>query len=236
MTISAAMRVFILVHSCLGPIALILGTLALIVPKGTQWHSRAGRGFMISMLLALVFSTPVALNSANWLLVGVTLLVIYHSFVAWRLARCKPPSCGFGRLDKKIHSIFGVAFAGFALFGISEIYHGQALGLAAIVFACISLSSTLKFGKFFHQTIFEDGDWVRLHVRGVAASMIAATTAFATVTGPRLGLPVPELVLWLGPTLLFTPIFIRFSRNTRQTRRSSSLEGDVLGRTPEGTK
>ncbi len=206
-------------HGVVGLLAMIAGTTALAIPKRAPLHPWAGRTFMITMCVAIAISAPVIAASRNVFLLGVGLLVIYHVVVAWRLAWLSPPVRLPQRFDRWIHPVFAVAFVAFAVYGVLVLLAGAGMGLVAIVLSAISLVAVRHFSRFMSQAEFEPKEWIGEHIRGVAAAFIASMTAFTAAAGPRLAPAIPHPVLWLGPTLVLTPLFIWFGNAVQLERR-----------------
>ncbi|XAL99513.1 hypothetical protein OT109_18285 [Phycisphaeraceae bacterium D3-23] len=214
--------ILIPIHAVFGIVAIVMGIVALLLPKRGGAHPKAGRVFMVSMAVALALSTPVVVVGNNLFLLGITLLVVYHAAVAYRLARLQPPRRLPTPLDRAIHPLFGVVFLVYAGYGVLALRSGNSMGVVVLVFAGISLLSVASFHRFMKRDTFEPGAWVGQHVRGVAAAFIAALTAFTAITGPRLAPAIPAVVLWLGPTALFTPLFVYLGRKYDKRRRYAS--------------
>ncbi|PRQ05829.1 hypothetical protein ENSA5_01490 [Enhygromyxa salina] len=204
------------IHGVIGLVAILSGVVALSLPKRPSGHPWAGRLFMLSMGLAIAVAAPVVFVGGNLFLMGVGLLVIYHGLVAWRLARLQPPKRRPGPLDRALHPGFAGAFLLFGGYGAWALLEGQGMGVVALVLSTISLGSVWHFRRFMNLDVFEADAWVGEHIRGVAAAFIASLTAFAAATGPRLAPGIPAVVLWLGPTVLLTPLFIWFGRQQEQ--------------------
>ncbi len=203
----------ILVHAVLGVGAFVAGLLALASTGKLRRHRKVGRVFMVAMGTAVVLAIPAIVARQNLFLTGIGLLVLYHGGVAWRLARLKPPRRMPGRLDRVVHPAAGLGFLAYGAYGVLLLVSGRSMGWVPIVFAGISLVSVMRFHRFSRQGSYERHEWVGMHVGGVAAAFIAAFTAFCVATVPRL-MPgiIPNMVLWLGPTAVFTPMFIVLGR------------------------
>lgn len=195
-------------HGVLGLVAIGLGLAALLVPKRPPVHPWAGRSFMLSMAVTIAISAPLIAIRGNIFLLGVGLLVLYHMAVAWRLARLKPPARLPGRFEQAIHPVFGVAFVIYAGYGIRLLAAGSSMGLIPVVLSAISLIAVAHFWRFMRSEEFEEGQWIGAHIRGVAAAFIASITAFTAAIGPRFVPNAPLLLLWLGPTIVLTPVFV----------------------------
>jgi hypothetical protein len=205
---------------------MLAGLVALCVPKRWPWHPWAGRTFLVSMALAIAISGPVIVAANNVFLVGVGLLVIYHAAVAWRLARLKPPARLPSATDRQIHVVFGGIFIAFAFYGFRLLLVGIPMGAVPVVLSAISLVSVRRFSRFMRRRRFEPDEWLPEHIRGMAAAFIASVTAFAAATGPRLVPGVPPVVLWLVPTLVLTPVFVRLGGEVRKRLGSKANQAD----------
>lgn len=195
-------------HGLTGVVAMVAGLLALALPKRAGGHSWAGRSFMVAMALAVSLAAPVIFAGGNTFLMGMGLLVLFHASVAWRLARLKPPQGLPGPLDRALPAAFGLAFAIFVAYGARALWLGHSMGMVAVILGGVSLGSAVQFHRFLNAEAFEPGAWVDHHVRGVAAAYIASITAFAAATGPRLAPELPEILFWLGPSAVLTPVFV----------------------------
>jgi hypothetical protein len=175
---------------------------------------------MITMGLAIALANPVIVVRKNLFLTGVGLLVLYHAFMAWRLARLRPPRHLPSRADRVLQGIAAAVFVVFAIYGVLLLASGIVMGIVPIVLALASLGSVRYFARFLAQDRFEPGAWIHEHMRAVATAFIASITAFTTATAPRLLPDVPEPIWWLGPAALLTPLFMSFGRELRGQRRT----------------
>jgi hypothetical protein len=198
--------------------AILAGSAALFLRRRAAKHRWAGRLFLITMGLAIALAIPVIVARKNLFLTGVGLLVIYHAFMAWRLARLRPPLRMPSRGDRLLQIAAGVVFVVFALYGVLLLASGLGMGIVPIVLALISLTSVRHFARFMNRVSFEPGAWVQEHLRAVATAFIASITAFTTATAPRLLPGTPQTLWWLGPTVLLTPLFIWFGREVKARR------------------
>jgi hypothetical protein len=214
------------IHGIVGLFAIAIGIVALSVPKRAPLHPWAGRSFMVSMSLAIAIAAPVIVAGNNLFLIGVGLLVGYHILVAWRLARLKPPMRRPALADRWLHPVFALVFLIFAGYGVTKLIAGSMMGLVVVVLSGVGLSAVLHFFRFMNRADFEQDAWIGEHIRGVAAAFIASITAFAAATGPRLAPGIPEPLLWLGPTLVFTPLFIRLAWLVQRERAAKQAEAD----------
>lgn len=221
----AALRAQLIpIHDVFGALSILAGIIALVVAKRAPAHPWAGRSFMTLMVVAIAIAAPVIIAGRNVFLFGVGLLVVYHVVVAWRLARLKPPLRLPTDLDRWMHPLFGLAFVMFAGYGIWVTSRGSMMGLVAVCLAAISLAAVRHFFRFMNLDEFEDKAWIGEHIRGVAAAFIASLTAFTAAAGPRLAPGVPAPLLWLGPTIVFTPLFVLFGNHVQKLRAKEREE------------
>lgn len=223
-------------HGLLGVLSIALGIVALSVPKRPPVHPWVGRSFMLCMAVALVLSIPLILVRHNLFLGGVGLLVAYHMTAAWRLARLKPPSRRFGPLDHLLHPLSGLVFLVYAGYGVLLLARGNTMGLIPVVLSAISLAAVFHFWRFMRLEEHEEGQWIGEHIRGVAGAFIASLTAFTAAIGPRLVPEAPTLLLWFGPTLVFTPLFVHIGGKVQREleREREEREREELDRAGTG--
>jgi hypothetical protein len=202
-------------HGLIGLCAIAAGSLALAAPKRPGLHPWAGRAFLITMGLAISVAAPVIFAGGNLFLMGMGLLVVYHGLCAFRLARLQPPRQLPAAFDRLLHPIFALAFGAFVAYGGAAWAQGSSMGLVAVVLGGISLVSVRRFHRFTNQAEFAPSAWVAPHIQGMAAAFIASLTAFGAAAGPRVVPQLPDWVLWLGPTLVLTPIFVWLGRPHR---------------------
>ena len=198
------MEAWIRAHGAVGLVALTLGLLALAAPKRPGAHPWLGRGYLLAVLAAIAVAAPVIVARDNLFLVGMGLLVVAHGATAWAAARFRPNG-PVGPLARTAAFGAGAGFLAFGAWGGLALARGHGMGGVVVGMAAIGLVLVRRILR--HQ-----GDWRALHVHGAAGALISAVTAFAAAAGPRLLPGLPEPVLWLAPTALLTPLFIRLGR------------------------
>lgn len=210
------------IHGVFGAVAIMAGVAALVLRKARPGHPWAGRTFLVMLAISMVIAAPVIIAGRNLFLTGIVLLVVYHGLTALRLARLRPPMRLPTAGDRWLHRVAALVFLLFAAFGVLVLIASTSMGIVVLVLAGISLASVLHFSRFMNQTQFEPGEWIGEHIRGMAATFIASITAFTTAAMPRLAPAIPELVLWLAPSAILTPLFIYFGHQVQQARKAAA--------------
>ena len=197
-------------HIAGGTIALCALPLAIGAKKGSTLHKRAGIVFYYAMLIMAIAALGVTIPKQNWLFLCIAVFSAYLTLsgrraLAWR-AQGKPMDT---RPDAALAYAVAAAGLGLLLIGTSMlagvVFTQDATGWAFLVFGGISLLNayndlhTIANG---HQAKV----WLRTHITKMIAAGISATTAFFVVNSQSI--PVPMLVIWLGPTVLGTALII----------------------------
>lgn len=196
-----------------GALALLFGLLAIVLRKQTPRHKPIGRIYFWSMAFVFISALYMASVKFNPFLLGVAFFSFYASLTAYRALRLKELHLGQRPtlLDWGIEGCFGLAhlvFVGFAMF---QFYRGHwEMALVALLFGLFGLNGNWNTWKRFTRKPKFRRYWLLAHLGGMLGSYIAAITAF--VVNNADWFPVPQLVLWLGPTLLILPFIIREGR------------------------
>ena len=107
------MSILLFVHICTAVIALMAGTLSMMLRKGSGWHGAAGTTFFVSMLAMTSSAAYVAaFERVNRLNLEVSLLTFYLVATAWVAAKRRDPRPSlFDRVA--MLGAFAVGIAGF---------------------------------------------------------------------------------------------------------------------------
>ena len=58
--------------------------------------------------------------------------------------------------------------------------------------------------------------WLKVHIGNMCGSYIGAITAFVVNQGEYI--PLPPIVLWLGPTVIIVPILLAETRKVKSVK------------------
>lgn len=200
-----------------GSVALITAALSIITFKGKSFHRKAGTTYVIAMAVVSLTAWIVAVARPNPFLFLIANFSGALTLIGWRLATHR--SGAVERVDRVVAAF--AALSGILMIGYGTwmILSGAPIGIALAVFGVISFQS----GVQSFQDVISGGlrGKVRIarHLQRMLGATIATTTAvLVQQIVPRIeSIGVPELVLvliWLGPTLILTPLIVVQSRRT----------------------
>lgn len=202
---------FLIVHIAAGTTALVMAPAAMIVKKGGNAHRIWGRVYFWSMAVVALTAVTMSLLHFNPFLLMIAVFSFYSAFVAYRvLYRKKWQHWKTLPLLDKAGSMINAGFSAALLGGgIYWLLTGKTgLAIITLVFGLISSRTVvLEFRAYFRPSK-DPKAWLRAHIGGMLGSYIAAVTAFLVNTGYFL----PELVRWLGPTVLGVPLILWYVR------------------------
>lgn len=201
-------------HILAGLVALATAGLALATAKGGAWHRRVGLTYAAAMLTVSVTALALLTVRPGVFLFGIVVFSFYLVFTGWRAA---------GLRDGRPRAADHAAGAAMALTGVAMLSLGAAglvapilnaappLGLGGVqppvllVFGAIGLTlalADLRAGRAAEPVTGPER--ISRHLTRMLAGTIATITGAATVNLAFL----PELVAWLGPTVLLTPLVV----------------------------
>ncbi len=198
------------VHIAAGTAALLAGLLALLRAKGRAGHRRAGRVFAVSLALGLASALGLALLRPNPFLLTIALFSGYLLATGWRRALRRRAS-GAGAVDWGLAAAMGLLAAGMLWVGGGWLAGAEPFDLAAreasqaavllafgglgLGFALADLRCAARGGGAGTARIVQHG-------ARMGGAFIATVTAVAVVNLSGL----PELLVWLGPSALLSPL------------------------------
>jgi uncharacterized membrane protein len=185
-------KTLLIIHASMGGIALIAGTIAALMRKGSKNHTKVGRLFGIFMLLAAFSALILTSIKPNPFLLGIGLFTIYLVCSGWIWIRRM-------QFQKKVRiaKIIGGFGLAAALFMAYTGLGGGNAGIILFVFAGVMTLFAVRdlFGKPKAKSI------ARLHGGRMGGAFIAAITAFLVTNVPG-ELGIHPLVLWIGPAIV----------------------------------
>ncbi len=186
------------VHAAAGTIALIAGLAAAFFRKGSKPHSMAGRVFAIFMASSAAMAVVLAIWHPNPFLLGIGFFTLYLVSSGWIWIWRMP----FGKKVKVTKAIgaAGVLTAGYM------VYIGIINPIGAIILYVLGgILAVLSFTDLALKTSPEKA--AGKHGGRMGGALIAAITAFLVTNLPSTDL-LPPVVIWLGPTVIGTPLLV----------------------------
>jgi uncharacterized membrane protein len=202
-------------HILAGVAALAAAGVAVGSAKGGRLHRRAGNIYTFAMLVTGLSALMLAVADPNPFLFAVGIFSLYLVFTGWRAAMVRD-----GRPRKLDHAggaVMTLAGLGMLGWGAQGVLAGSsAEPVILLAFGSIGLTMALADWR----------DWARGPVTGEKriarhlGRMLGGTIATITAAGVvNLGF-LPDLMVWLGPTALITPVI--FWWTARVTRGAVS--------------
>ena len=202
------------VHIICGAMGLVLGTANLIRRKGDPPHRRIGRLFVAAMITAGCTAIVLSVIHPNFFLTVVGIFTVYmvgtgHRYILLRLREVDNDP---RTLDWALTIGMAIAVILFAGLGIRALLQQNMMGLVYFVFGLI--------GFLFVRTDFDNyrsrskhrNYWLLAHLQRMTGGYIAALTAFLVVNADRFPEFIPGVVYWLLPTIILTPMIVKWSR------------------------
>lgn len=201
-------------HILAGVIALGAAGTALGSAKGRALHRHAGRVYTLAMLITGATALMLAILSPNAFLFAVGIFSLYLVFTGWRAAadRSGRPA----RVDHASGAMMALAGAGMIGAGAYGLITGAgAQPIVLMAFGSLGLTMALSDWRDWRRGPVTGPARIARHLGRMLGGTIATITAAAVVNLGHL----PELVVWLGPTALITPMIFwwtaRVSRGAR---------------------
>ncbi|MGB6037967.1 MAG: DUF2306 domain-containing protein [Cryomorphaceae bacterium] len=182
-------------HIATGFLALAAGLTAAFLNKRSKTHRKFGKVFAVSMAASALIAVTMSLIRPNPFLLGIGFFTLYLVSSGWIWIRRMP----FG---KKVNFAKAIGAAGLvtAVYMIYVGYTRDSGGIILYVFG--GILAFLSFTDVVLKTA--PAKATGKHGGRMGGALIAASTAFIVTNVEFL----PPLVLWLGPTVIGTPLII----------------------------
>ena len=209
-------QAILFLHILAGVIALGAAGVAVGSAKGGRLHRRSGKLYTLAMLVTGLSALGLSVIHPNAFLLAVGIFSLYLVFTGWRAAILRD-GCP-RRLDQAGGAVMALAGVGMLGWGAHGLIAGNgAAPVILLVFGSIGLTMALADWR----------DWARGPITGKAriarhlGRMLGGTIATVTAAGVvNLGF-LPDVLVWLGPTVLITPVIFWWSaRVTRGAVRA----------------
>jgi uncharacterized membrane protein len=203
-------KVLLYLHIAGGMTGLLAGTINIVRKKGDKPHKLVGKIFFYGMLINGLCSFPMAIIHPNYFLFIVGVFTLYMLGTGQRYLSLKklhkgqkPEFIDWFLVISML--IFGVIFI---VFGVYNLVKANNFGIVFIVFGFVGLNFVMADFKNFKGKIKDANYWLLAHIGRMTGTYIAALTAFLVVNIKF----QPSFVVWLLPTVVFTPLIVKWSR------------------------
>jgi uncharacterized membrane protein len=213
------LKILIFTHVFAGCSALITGALAMIYKSQTPKHRIAGKFYFWSMTYIFVTGLYLAIHRNSLFFIFIAFFVYHILISAYRALKLKGlhQNQRPERLDWAIEIIAGVANISFIGFGIYWYMAGRGTdALIPMVFGTIGSRRVFANIKRFIVKPTDPTHWLQVHIGSMIGSYIGAITAF--LVNQSAHIPIPDVVLWLAPTAILTPLIALELKKIRQPK------------------
>ena len=203
------LKAMLIVHVIAASVALLTGALAIILKSNTPRHKPVGRIYFWSMTLVCITATwiSVAKNLQFLFLIGI--FTYYATLIAYRALKLKELHRGQKphALDWIIEGVAGLSFLGMLVFSVVVYLQSRSPeAIIPFVFGALGVWGVYRNVRAFIKGPTGTLYWLKKHIGNMCGSYIGAITAFTVNQSSHI--PLNPIILWLGPTLIITPIIV----------------------------
>jgi uncharacterized membrane protein len=206
-------KILLAFHILGGTVGLTCGLINIVRKKGDKTHKLVGKGFLYGMLTAGFMSFALAILHPNAFLFMVGILTIFLVGTGQRYLSLK--NLGNGQKPLFIDwaltimmLVTGIAFVGI---GINNVVKGNNFGIVFIAFGGLGLRNVKSDFNYYRGIIDFKNYWLLQHISRMSGGFIASVTAVLVVNGKYFAF-IPDILLWLLPTILIVPLIVYWSR------------------------
>ena len=205
---------FLALHIFFGSIGLFSGSLNLFLKKGGKRHLRVGRIFVFSMIATSIFVLILSILKFNFFLLIIGIFTIYLVGTGQRylflkkLNQDEKPKL----IDWILTGGMGVVGIVFMGWGIFLLFNEKSMGWALLLFGLIGLLSVRKDIENYSGKSKKRQYWLRAHIARIVGAYIASMTAFLVVNQSFFPNFIPEVIYWILPTFVLTPLIVYWIR------------------------
>ncbi len=203
----------LVLHVIAGFISLAAAGVALATAKGRQAHRRAGSAYVIGMAVVSLTALVLSLLRPSVFLFVVAVFSFFLVFTGWRAARVRDGKPRWpDHLAGGVMVLAALIMLTLGVVGLAGTGPGESRAVILLIFGAIGLVLPLVDWREWRNAASVGQARIIRHLGRMLAGTIATITAAVVVNFTFL----PDLVVWLGPTVLITPwIFWWSARVTR---------------------
>lgn len=202
-------RILVVVHVIAGFSALLTGLLAMLSAKGGRAHRVSGKIYFWSMVVSCATALTVGVLFHKWFFFFLAFITFESAARGYRILSRKqihaPQAPGFR--DWLLVLVNAAMSAGIIGWGLRIMLAGGTFGIVALVFGLLGLFVSYDYYRTFNRKAPDAEHWLRMHIRGMSISYIAATTAFL-VNNDNWFPFIPPVLLWLLPSMIGVPVVL----------------------------
>jgi len=199
-------QMILFLHILAGVAALAAAGIAVGSAKGGRLHRRTGNIYTLAMFFVGVSALVLAVVHPNPFLFAVGVFSLYLVFTGWRAAMVREGRPrGLDHAGGAVMTLAGIGMLGWGAQGLLAGTGAQPVILVA--FGSIGLTLALSDWRDWARGPIAGKARIARHLSRMLGGTIATITAASVV---NLGF-LPDLLVWLGPTALITPLIFWWS-------------------------
>lgn len=193
-------------HILCGFASLITAVFAMSTKKGGNMHRQTGRYFFYGMTGVFITALPMSFMNSDTFLFLIALFSYYLAYSSWRYSKMKNNTPHVS--DIVIAYLMLAIAVGMIVLGFWKFDTNKFEDVLLVIFG--SLSGLLAFEdiKTFRTGISSTKMPISKHLGAMIGATIAASTVFAVV---NISLQ-SEIIVWLAPTVIFTPLIFYWNK------------------------
>lgn len=204
----------LVIHVLAGIVGLATALIAASNRKGSKIHRRVGTVFFWSMVVIGATAIPVTFFRPNPFLFFIALFSFYMAFAGYRRGRSR-----FSPKKLDVAVAVAMVLTGLIMigFGALMVIDGVGLGWALISFGALGTT----FGAVDAREYWlprTHSEKIQVHLSRMLGGTIATITAvLVQQVTPLVQAEWANVVLWLGPTVVLTPLIVFWQVRIQQT-------------------
>lgn len=200
----------LLIHVLCGSVSMSCSIAAIITRKGSAQHRKYGGYFFYGMTGIFLTAVPMAIIKSNLFLLLISVFSYYLAYTGMRYAKRRESSAS--RVDWLLSILMIVASISMITIGLFKYNFGTYQGQVLIMFGLLGAGFGLNDFSLFLTKDIPYSIRISRHLGAMLGGTIAAYTAFL-VTNVDFN---PPIVLWLGPTIVFTPFIVYWTHKIKK--------------------
>lgn len=200
------------VHIAAGTTALVTGFISIVSKKGQFIHRSSGKVYFWSMLVVALSAALMSLVKQLDFFLMLSMFAGYAAFAGYRSILNK---------SRRANLLDWLMLAAALITCIFMIASGNmVLTIFGTIFTLLSVSDARDFFRK-DPSVFQQKRWLAVHISRMMTAYIATTTAFLVVNVSDEMPQQLNVIIWLAPTLAFTPLILYFVRKYAGEKQSS---------------
>jgi len=199
-------------HVFAGITALVSAFSAISTKKGSKKHIILGKIYSLAMLYVVIGAIALSILRPNPFLLAIALFSGYLVWTGFRRARYKKAQ--LNKVDKFTVLVGSLIVIILISYGTLILIAGKSIGIVLLFFGLGLFIFTIEDFIAIKKETYTSKFRIANHLQRMLGGTIATITAvFVQQLVPRIqNTQIPELVIWIGPTLVLTPLITYWSK------------------------